>query len=73
MCPATFHHTTEADRPPEVIASDRDVYLSEMQDFLNAIRTRQKSQVPLREGAKSLDLALAATHSAQSGAEVQLP
>src|SRR5688572_6512938 len=69
---ATFHYTAESNRQPEIIASDRDFYLSEMQDFLTAIRTRQKTRVPLREGAKSLDLALAATRSAQTGGEVQL-
>jgi len=55
-----------------VIASDRDFYLSEMQDFLTAIRMDRKTRVPLREGARSLDLALAATRSAQTGGEVQL-
>lgn len=69
---ATFHYTAEPNRQPEVFASDRDVYLSEIQDFLTAIRTGQKTRTPLREGAKSLDLALAATHSAQTGVEVQL-
>lgn len=70
---ATFHHTSQPDRPPEVIASDRDIHLAEMQDFLNAIRTGGKTRTPLREGAKSLDLALAATRSAETGGEVQLP
>jgi predicted dehydrogenase len=69
---ATFHYTAEPGRQPEVIASDRDFFLSEMQDFLTAIRTGQKTRIPLREGAKSLDLALAATRSAQIGREVQL-
>src|SRR5687767_13253977 len=69
---ATFHHTAEPGRQPEVIDSDRDIYLSEMHDFGTAIRTGQPTRVPLREGAKSLDLALAATRSAQSGNEVQL-
>jgi len=69
---ATFHHTAEPDREPEVIASDRDIYLLEMQDFLTAIRTGQQTRVSLREGAKSLDLALAATRSAQTGSEVHL-
>jgi predicted dehydrogenase len=69
---ATFHHTTESNRQPEVIASDRDIYLSEMQDFRTAIHTGQAARVPLREGAKSLDLALAATRSAQTGSEVRL-
>ena len=70
---ATFHHTAQPGRQPEVIDSERDVYLSEMQDFETAIRTGQPTRVPLREGAKSLDLALAARHSAQIGNEVQLP
>jgi predicted dehydrogenase len=69
---AIFHHTDQPDRPPEVIASDRDYYLAEMQDFLNAIRTGQKTRTPLREGAKSLDVALAATRSAETRSEVQL-
>src|SRR5215216_1327633 len=69
---ATFHYTAEPDRQPEEIASDRDFYISEMQDFLIAIRTGQKTRTPLREGAKSLDLALAATRSAQTGGEVPL-
>jgi predicted dehydrogenase len=69
---ATFHHTAEPSRQPEVIASDRDFYLSEMQDFLNAIRTGQKTRVPIREGARALELALAATRSAQTGGEVRL-
>ena len=70
---ATFHHTAEPGRQPEVIDSDRDIYLSEMHDFGTAIRTGQPTRVPLREGAKSLDLALAATRSAQLGNEIQLP
>jgi predicted dehydrogenase len=69
---ATFHYTAEPDRRPEVIASDRDIYLSEMQDFLTAIRTGYKTRIPLQEGAKSLDLALAAARSAQTGSEVRI-
>ena len=69
---ATFHYTSEPGRQPEVIASDRDVYLAEMQDFLSGIRTGQKTRTPLREGARSLDLALAATRSAQFGGELRL-
>jgi len=68
---AVFHHTGEGDRQ-ELIASDRDFYLAEMQDFLNAIRTGGSTRAPLREGAKSLDLALAATQSAETGREVQI-
>ena len=69
---ATFHHTARPDRPPEVIDSSRDMYLAEMQDFLTAIRTGSPTRTPLREGAKSLDLALSATYSAQTRSEVAL-
>ena len=68
---ATFHHTAEPARPPEVIASDRNIHLAELQDFLNGIRTGKPTRTPLREGAKSLDLALAATHSAEIGREIR--
>ena len=67
---ATFHHTSTPDCQPEIIASERDMYLAEMQDFLATIRTGRPTRTPLREGAKSLDLALAATQSAQIGSEV---
>lgn len=69
---ATFHYTVDPNRQPEVIVSDRDIYLAEMQDFLTVIRTGQPTRTPLREGAKSLDLALAATRSAQMGSEVRI-
>ena len=69
---ATFHHTNDPDRQPEVIESDRNIHLAEMQDFLQGIRTGSKTRVPLREGAKSLDLALAATRSAQTRSELRL-
>ena len=69
---ATFHYTAKPDHQPEIITSDRDVYLSEMLDFLAAIRTGKETRTPLREGARSLDLALAATRSAQLGGELRL-
>ena len=66
---AVFYHTSEGNRQ-QVVTSERDIHLAEMQDFLNAIRTGRKARTPLREGAKSLDLALAARESAQMGREV---
>lgn len=69
---ATFHYTAQPNRQSETISSERDFYLLEIQDFLTAIRTGQKTRTPLREGARSLDLALAATRAAQLGGELQL-
>ena len=70
---ATIYHTAAPDSRPELIASDRDVYLAEMQDFLRAIRDGVPTRVPLREGARSLEAALAATRSAQTKSEVRIP
>ncbi len=58
--------TSGADRPPLTIASERDQLAAEWRDLLNAIRTDSETRIPLREGAKTLDLALAATRSAES-------
>jgi len=69
---AAFVFTTDSDRPPERIDADQDMYLQEMQDFLQAIRGDGQTRTPLREGAKSLDMALAAVRSAEAGKEIQL-
>jgi predicted dehydrogenase len=52
------------------LASDRDVFLAQLQDLLNAIQTGGPTRTPLREGARSLDLVLAARRSSESGTEV---
>jgi predicted dehydrogenase len=69
---ALFHFTAETPIRTETISSDRNVYLAELQDLLHAIRTDGQTRTPLREGAKSLDLALAATRSAETHQEVSL-
>jgi predicted dehydrogenase len=69
---ATFYFTDSPDRPPQTIASDKDVYARQIRDLLDAIRTGSETRTPLREGAKSLDLALAATASAESGMPISL-
>ena len=69
---AVFHFTAETPVRTESINSERDVYLAELQDLLTAIRTDGETRTPMREGAKSLDMALAATRSAESHQEVSL-
>lgn len=69
---ATVTFTADPKRAPLVITTDRDIHLAEMQDFLGAIRTGSQTRTPLREGAKSLDMALAATRSAVGRGEVSL-
>jgi predicted dehydrogenase len=55
-----------------VIASDKDFRLALIEDLLRAIRTDGETRVPLREGAKTLDLVLAAVRSNEQRAEVVL-
>lgn len=65
---------TPTDSPGEVehIDSDRNVFVHQLDDLLTAIRTGGPTRTPLREGARTLDLALAAARSARSGAPVDL-
>lgn len=69
---ATVTFTADPERAPLVIAADRNIHLAAMQDFLQAIRTGSQTRTPLREGAMSLDMALAANRSAVEHAEVSL-
>jgi UDP-N-acetyl-2-amino-2-deoxyglucuronate dehydrogenase len=69
---AVFHFTAETPVRTETITSERNLYLAELQDLLSAIRTDGQTRTPIREGAKSLELALAATQSAETHQEVSL-
>lgn len=64
------------DRPGDTrlgISSEKDIYLAETLDLIGAIREGRPTRTPMREGALSLDLVLAAAHSAREGREVALP
>jgi predicted dehydrogenase len=63
---AIFTPTTAPDLAPEIIASEQDVFTLQLQDLVNAIRTDGATRTPIREGARTLDLVLAATHSAKT-------
>jgi predicted dehydrogenase len=69
---ALLHFTAETPVRTETIQSEKNIHLAELQDLLTAIRTDGQTRTPLREGAKSLDMALAATHSAETRQEVSL-
>ncbi len=69
---ATFVWT---DRPGEVslsVAAQTNTYLNETLDLLAAIRDDRPTRTPMREGALSLDLVLAAARSAEAGQPVAL-
>lgn len=69
---ARFFFTAQPGVPTQTIESSRDPYLAQLQDLIQAIRSGGPTRTPLREGAKSLELVLAARESAESGAEVRL-
>ena len=65
---ATFTYTGGPTLQNVSIASDQDNYRLELLDLLKAIETDGDTRTPMREGALSLDLALAARRSAESAA-----
>ncbi len=56
----------------ETIKGNRNVHLHEMLDLINAIKTGSQTRTPIREGALSLDMALAANKSAKTRQELFL-
>ena len=69
---AAFQFTAETPVRTETISSEKNVYLAELQDLLTAIRNDGETRTPMREGAMSLDMALAATRSAETHQEITL-
>lgn len=67
---AAFHHTDRAWPATTTIAAEKDLYLAETLDLLAAIRDDRPTAVPIEEGVRSLNLALAATRAAECGAPV---
>lgn len=63
---ATFYYTKKEVVKKEV-ESDKDFYLAELADFINAIKTDSKTRIPIIEGAKALEITLAANKSAETG------
>jgi predicted dehydrogenase len=63
---ARLTYTTTPDLEVETIVSEEDYYLLELKDLLRAIETGGNTLTPLREGALTLELALAAARSAET-------
>ncbi len=69
---ATFHFTAEPGTAPVEVNSARDFRREQFVDLLDAIAHDRPTRTPIREGAKSLDLALAAVRSATENREIIL-
>ena len=53
----------------ETIATDRNLLALEMDDFINTILHGGQTRIPMREGARTLEMVVAAARSAESHAE----
>jgi predicted dehydrogenase len=69
---ATFTPTTAPGMEPQIITSEHDVFVWQLHDLVSAIQTNGETRTPLREGAKTLDLVLAAARSAETHSEIKL-
>jgi len=69
---ATFHDTRDPGTPPRVVEAHDDVIMKQTLDLVRAIRTGSDTRTPLVEGARTLELVLAARESSRTGREVQL-
>ncbi|RLI04751.1 hypothetical protein DRO22_03600 [Candidatus Bathyarchaeota archaeon] len=54
-------------------SEERDVYLLESKDLIQAIFNDDETRTPIREGAKTLEFTLAARKSMETGKPVKLP
>jgi len=69
---AVIYHTDKPWIPVTQIGSQKDMYLAETQDLLEAIQTDREARVPMKEGARTLQLVLAARDSADQGGPLRL-
>lgn len=69
---ATFTPTAGTGSRSEIVASELDVFQLQLHELLAAIRAGGETRTPLREGAHSLDLVLAARQSSETGQPVTL-
>jgi len=69
---ATFTHTAEHPPTVEHLVGTQDVFTLQLHDLVSAIRTNGATRTPIREGARTLDLVLAAARSAEMHTEIKL-
>lgn len=69
---ATMHHTAQPWTASINIAAEKDMYLAETLDLVQAIQEDRPTQIPIDEGVRSLNFALAATRSAETNAPVSI-
>ena len=69
---ATVHKTDTPSGSTVQISSQKDMAVAEAVDFLEAIQSDREAGIPMSEGAKTLELVLAARKSGETGKVVRL-
>jgi predicted dehydrogenase len=63
---------TQGEATSETVAGGTDPFVAQLADLAGAIAERREPYIPLREGARTLRLALAAVQSGREGRELRL-
>jgi len=66
-------HTTKPPVKTQMTSEDRDVYLLEAKDLIQAVLKDKETRIPIEEGARTLEFTLAARKSMETGRPVTLP
>lgn len=69
---AAFHDTRQPTPMTITVAAERDLYLAETVDLIDAIRQDRPTAVPVEEGVRSLQLALAAMRAAEKNVPINI-
>jgi len=66
-------HTTKTPLKAKTVSEERDTFLLEAKDLVQATLENKDTRVPIQEGAKTLDFTLAVRKSMETGETVRLP
>jgi predicted dehydrogenase len=69
---ATLHFTSQPWDKQSTVRSTRDLFLAETLDLLDAIERDRQPMIPMIEGARTLQLVLAASRSGETGEPVRI-
>jgi len=66
-------HTTKTPLKTKTVSEERDTFLLEAKDLVQAALGDKDTRVPIQEGAKTLEFTLAVRKSMETGETVRLP
>jgi len=66
-------YSTKSPEKTTMVSEERDVFLLEAKDLIQAILHDKETRIPIQEGAKTLEFTLAVRKSMETGKPVRLP